>query len=412
MSDEHNPVKSFRESTMRSAYVQCVGGASGDMILGALIDSGVSLEDLIGELARLKVGGYSLVQQKAQRGGLDGTHLKVEISEGGNRKRNFSDFIAVVEASDLADKVIERSCAVFRRLAEAESAVHGTPADETHLHELGTVDTLVDVVGSVIGLEMLGIDRLYCSPFPSGSGVVKTEHGILPVPAPATAALFAMARAPVVPPPGNATNTGEMVTPTGAAILTTLATFKQPSLNVERIGYGLGTRESPYYPNALTLWLGEETGALYNASMRLIETNLDDMTGEMLGYVQERLFELGAKDVWFTPIQMKKNRPATMLSAIVHSDLESNAINMVMRETSTLGVRVRPLERYEAERQNVDIETAYGKVSVKVKRLEGATVSVAPEYEDAKRIAAEQTLPLQEVYRAIQREAEDQLLES
>lgn len=397
---------------MRSAYVQCVGGASGDMILGALLDTGVSLDELNSELAKLKVDGYTLSQQKAQRGGLDGTHLVVELKNGGDRKRNFSDFIAIVEASDLPEKVVQRSCAVFRRMAEAESAVHGTPVDETHLHELGTVDTLVDVVGGIIGLELLGIDRLYCSPFPSGSGVVKTEHGVMPVPAPATAALFAMARAPVVPPPGNATNTGEMVTPTGAAILTTLATFVQPSLNVERIGYGLGTREAAQYPNAIALWLGDETGAMYNADMRLLETNLDDMTGEMLGYVQEKLFDLGAKDVWFTPIQMKKNRPATMLSAIVHSDLESNAVNLVMQETSTLGVRVRPLERYEAERQNVEIETTYGTVSVKVKRLEGATVSVAPEYEDAKRIAAEEKLPLQEVYRTIQREADDQLLES
>ena len=318
---------------MKSAYVQCVGGASGDMILGALIDSGVSLDDLNVELAKLKVDGYTLAHKKSQRGGLDGTHLTVELSDSGNRKRNFSDFIKIVEASDLPDMVIQRSCTVFRRMAEAESAVHGTPVNETHLHELGTVDTLVDVVGCVVGLELLGVERLYCSPFPSGSGVVKTEHGTMPVPAPATAALFAMARAPVVPPPGNATNTGEMVTPTGAAILTTLATFQQPSLNVERIGYGLGTRESAQYPNALALWLGEETGAVYTADMRLIETNLDDTTGEMLGYVQERLFDLGAKDVWFTPIQMKKNRPATMLSAIVHSDLESNAINLVMRET-------------------------------------------------------------------------------
>lgn len=397
---------------MRSAFIQCVGGASGDMILGALIDSGVSLDDLNGELSKLKADGYTLTEQKSQRGGLEGTHLKVELSNGGNRKRNFSDFIAIVEASNLSEKVVERSCAVFRRMAEAESAVHGTPIDETHLHELGTLDTLVDVVGSVAGLEILGIDRLYCSPFPSGSGVVKTEHGVMPVPAPATAALFAMARAPVVPPPGNATDTGEMVTPTGAAILTTLATFQQPSLNVERVGYGLGTRESAHYPNALVLWYGEETGALYNTDMRLIETNLDDMTGEMLGYVQERLFDLGARDVWFTPIQMKKNRPATMLSAIVHSDLETKAINMVMKETSTLGVRVRHLERYEAERQVVKIETAFGTVSVKVKRLEGAAVSVAPEYEDVKRIAIEQALPLQEVHRAVQREAEDQLLES
>lgn len=395
---------------MSSAYFQCIGGASGDMILGSLLDAGLVLSDLQGALANLNADGYSLKAQRTQRGGLEGTHLVVVLDESGRRTHTIKDFVNTVEASGLSDSVIRQSRAVFMRIAEAEARVHGTEPGETHLHELGTLDTLVDVVGSIAGLEMLGVERVYCSAFPSGSGVVRSEHGLLPVPAPATAALFEMANAPVAAPPNNAHNTGEMVTPTGAAILTTIADFEHPRLNVGRIGYGLGTRDSQQYPNALALWIGTEQAAKYSSGVKLIETNIDDMSGEMLGYVQERLFELGARDVWFTPIQMKKNRPATMLSIIVSADNEAETVDLVMKETSTLGVRVRPLERIEAEREVVQVETSLGKVAVKLKRLNGVVVSVAPEYEDARACALQHSLSLQEVFSRIQREAESQMM--
>lgn len=394
---------------MSSAYFQCIGGASGDMILGALLDAGLPLNDLRSALSRLGTGGYTLEAQRSQRGGLDGTHLVVNLDESGRRNHTIQNFIDIAESSGLSDWVVERSCAVFRRLAEAEARVHGNTDGETHLHELGTLDTLVDVVGAMAGLEMLGVNRIYCSAFPSGSGVVRSEHGLLPVPAPATAALFAMANAPLVAAPNNAHNTGEMVTPTGAAILTTIATFRHPQIGVKQVGYGLGTRDSAQYPNALALWLGGETGVVYSSGVRLIETNIDDMTGEMLGYVQERLFAIGARDVWFTPIQMKKNRPAVMMSIIVSADLEAQAIELVMHETSTLGVRVRPLERVEAGREVIQVDTTLGRVSVKVKRLDGRVVSVSPEYEDVRLIALDRGLPLQEVYRVVQREAEEKM---
>ena len=396
---------------MTSAYFQCIGGASGDMMLGALLDAGLAMEDLQGALAKLDVDGYSLRAQRAQRGGLEGTHLVVELEERGRRTRTIQDFVDAVESSGLSDRVIQQSRAIFVRIGEAEAKVHGVEPGETHLHELGTLDTLVDVVGSVAGLEMLGVDSVYCSAFPSGSGVVRSEHGLLPVPAPATAALFEMASAPVAAPPNNAHNTGEMVTPTGAAILTTIATFRHPQISVQRIGYGLGTRDSQQYPNALALWLGTESASKYSTGVKLIETNIDDMSGEMLGYVQERLFEMGARDVWFTPIQMKKNRPATMLSVIVAADKEAEAVEMVMRETSTLGVRVRQLERIEAEREIVRVHTSVGEVAVKVKRLDGTIVSVSPEYEDARVCALNQGLSLQAVFGRIQREAERQLMQ-
>lgn len=380
------------------------------MILGSLLDAGLSLDDLRSALSKLNADGYTLRAQRAQRGGLEGTHLVVELDEAGRKTHTIQSFVNTVEASGLSDRVVRQSREIFLKIGEAEAKVHGTEPGETHLHELGTLDTLVDVVGSVAGLEMLGIESVYCSAFPSGTGVVRSEHGLLPVPAPATAALFEMANAPVAAPPNNAHNTGEMVTPTGAAILTTIATFQHPQLNVSRIGYGLGTRDSQQYPNALAIWLGDERSAKYSTGVTLIETNIDDMSGEMLGYVQERLFEMGARDVWFTPIQMKKNRPAIMLSIIVSADTEAEAVDVVMRQTSTLGVRVRPLERIEAEREIVTMESSVGKVAVKIKRLNGAVVSISPEYEDARSCALEHGLSLQDVYRRIQREAESKFL--
>ena len=381
------------------------------MVLGAVVDAGAPIEEIQSALDKLKIKGISLSQEPAQRGGVTGTLVSVDLEGDAERPRRFQDFIDIVEKSTLPPSVVERSCAVFRRLADAEAMVHGTRPEAVHLHELGSYDTLADVVGSVVGLDLLGIDRLYSSPFPSGSGVIQSAHGVLPVPAPATAALFAMAKAPVVPAPAKAPDTGEMVTPTGAAIVTTLATFTQPSLRVDRVGYGLGSRESQYYPNALALWLGEEIGAAYTTDLTMVETNIDDMSGEFLGYVQERLLQMGARDVWFTPIQMKKNRPATMLSAIVPSDLEQQAVALVMRETSTLGVRVRPLERYEAERRSVEVETSLGRIAVKVKRLEGKSVAVSPEYEACRQVAVDRGIPLQEVYRIVQNEAEEKLLD-
>ena len=380
------------------------------MALGAIVDAGVPLADLEREVRKIGVGGFSLTARRTRRGGVTGTLVSVDLDEDSPRGLGWQDFAGMIDGSALEPAVARRSRNVLRRLAEAEAAVHGATIDDTRLHELGSLDTVVDVVGSVAGLELLQVERVYSSALPSGSGTVKSEHGPLPVPAPATAALMAMASAPVTPPPNGAVDAGEMVTPTGAAILTSLATFRQPSLTLERVGYGLGSRESTQYPNVLALWLGEETGMAYTNDNTLIETNVDDMGGNLMGYLYERLFEMGARDVWFTPIQMKKNRPGTMISAIVPSELESRAVDLIMRESSTLGVRVRPLARYEAERAVVEVDTSLGRVEVKVKRIGGRDVSVAPEYESCRRIALEKGLPLKDVYGVVQREADQALL--
>ena len=382
------------------------------MVLGAIVDAGVPLADLEREVRKIGAEGFRLTARRAQRGGVIGTLVSVDLDEDSPRGLGWADFAEMIDGSSLEPSVATRSRDVLRRLAEAEAAAHGTTVDDTRLHELGSLDTIVDVVGSVAGLELLQVERVYSSALPSGSGIVESEHGPLPVPAPATAALLAMAGAPVVPPPGGAADAGEMVTPTGAAILTSLATFRQPSLTLDGVGYGLGSRESTHYPNALALWLGEETGLAYTTDNTLIETNVDDMGGNLMGYLHERLFELGARDVWFTPIQMKKNRPGTMISVIVPSELESQAVDLIMRESSTLGVRVRPVVRYEAERTVVEVETSLGRVEVKVKRLGGQDVSVSPEYESCRRIALEKGLPLKDVYGVVQREAGQALLGS
>lgn len=380
------------------------------MVLGAVVDAGVPLGIITSALGAMNVTGVALSVEQSQRAGVVGTHVTIELDEQARKSHRFDDFIAAVQSSTLSNSVKQQSTAVFNRMADAEARVHRTSAEHLHLHELGTLDTLVDVVGAIVGLEHLGVGHIFSSPFPMGTGVFRSEHGILPVPSPATSALFTMANAPLVPAPNNPVRTGEMVTPTGAGIITTLAEFRQPHMAMQSQGYGLGTRDPEEYPNVLGLWVGEIAEGEKRGGLSLLETNLDDSTGELLGYVQERLFEIGARDVWFTPIQMKKNRPATMLCAIVDERSESRAADLIMRETSTLGVRVRPIERYEAGREIRTVDTQLGAASVKLKIINGQTVAVSPEYEDCRRIAAEAGLPLNEVFRTVQRAAEDLLL--
>lgn len=380
------------------------------MVLGAVVDAGVPLRVITDALSSMSVSGVDVSVEQSQRGGVVGTHARVELDDQARKSHNFDDFIAAVQSSALSDRVKEQSTNVFNRMADAEARVHRTSTEHLHLHELGTLDTLVDVVGGIVGLEHLGVEQVFSSPFPMGTGVFRSAHGVLPVPSPATSALFTMADAPLVPAPNNPVRTGEMVTPTGAGIITTLAEFRQPAMAMQAHGYGLGTRDPEEYPNVLGLWVGEVAEREKAGGLSLLETNLDDSTGEVLGYVQERLFEIGARDVWFAPIQMKKNRPASMLCAIVDESAERQAADLIMRETSTLGVRVRPIERYEAVREIRTVDTRHGPASVKLKVLNGETVAVSPEYEDCRRIASETGLPLSEVFRTVQRSAEDLLL--
>ena len=386
---------------MRVAYVHSIGGASGDMLLGALVDAGLPLESLKQALAQLTVDGFRISAMQERRAGLAGTRVLVEIDDRDAGPRAVSEFIALVAQSSLPDEVKERATRVFQRLGEAEARAHRTAEGEGVLHELGDLDTLVDVVGAVAGLHILGIETLYASPLLVGSGIVHSSHGAIPAPAPATMELIASARAPVLTPSISHATPGELTTPTGAALLTTLARFEAPHMIVERIGYGLGSRDDPTRPNALGIWLGEEERASKAEGLRLLETNIDDSTPEVLAYTQEELLSLGALDVWFSPIQMKKSRPGVLLSALVPMALEGRAAELILRETTTLGIRVRSVERYEAQREVREVECSVGVVPVKVKRLGQLVVGISPEYEPCRRIAQERGMPLAEVYRLV-----------
>ncbi len=387
----------------RITYLDCFSGVSGDMLLGAVIDTGIPVENLRSELKRLPLEGYELTAGRVKRAGIAATHARVAV-HGQPAPRTLSDVLEIIAASSLPAGDREKGAAVFQRLAEAEAAVHGETVETVRLHDVGAVDAIIDVMGAVAGLRMLGAERLYCSALPLGDGEVAGVHGTLPVPAPATLELVRRAKAPM-----RATSaTGELVTPTGAAIVTALASFSRPEMAVDCVGYGAGTRDPEGRPNVLRLWLGESAGAP-TRPMLLIETNIDDMTGEMLAYVQEKLLTAGAADAWFTPVQMKKGRPAVMLSVICPEADEERVARLLLRETSTLGVRVRPVHRWEAEREVLEFETSLGPAAVKVKRLPGEPPRAAPEFEACRRLAEATGLPLAEVYRIVQTEAEARL---
>ena len=376
------------------------------MLLGALVDAGLSLQDLRGELSKLSLTGYSIEARKAQRGVISGTHITVDLHPKSKDTHTIQDFLSSVQTSSLSGSIKEKACEVLGRLEAAEARVHG----ESHeLQELGEIDTIIDVVGVVAGFEALGIERLYSSPLPSGWGVISSRKGPLPVPVPATMELMIMANARVIPPEGPYLRSGELVTPTGAALITTLASFDAPPLTLERVGYGVGSKDMAEIPNILALWIGETQDVEELPQVILLETNIDDMSAEILGYLQEKLLQNGALDVWFSPIQMKKNRPAVALSVICRPPLESALTKMILEESSTLGVRAHSLRRYEAERDVVMVETSLGQVRVKVKKIDGRVVSLSPEFEDCKEVAEREKLSLQEVYRRVERDARSNL---
>jgi uncharacterized protein (TIGR00299 family) protein len=380
------------------AYFDCFSGASGDMLLGSLIDAGLSLEELQTDLAQLGVGGYELAAEQVTCHGLRGTQLRVAIEPGDRPARTLPAIQRILGGSDLPQSVRDRSLRVFHRLATAEAAIHGTTLEEVHFHELGAVDTLVDVVGFVAALDRLGIQAVYSSPLTLGGGTVMTEHGRLPAPAPATLALLAEVGAPTVPGPAQT----ELLTPTGAALLTEFAAFSQPAMVLHGVGYGFGSKEFEW-PNALRVWLGEALTISPSEEIdqvTLLACNLDDVTGQVLGHTMERLLAAGALDVWFTPIQMKKNRPATELSVLCQPQEAEAMANLLLRETPTLGVRHQILSRSKAARELQPVETPWGTVRMKVKILAGKAVSASPEYDDCAHLAGKHGLPVHKVMEA------------
>ena len=398
---------------MRIAYIQPIGGASGDMMLGALTDLGMPIEHLEDELGKLNVGGYRLEAREETRCEMRGTYLKVDLED--QTRYSPKQLLGTVAGSSLSESVKDRSSQVLNALWAAECRVHGETQDILELEELGSVDTLVDVVGSAIGFEYLEIAGIHAGPLVIGNATPPRWAGGYSNPAPATLELIAAAGAPVVGDKAMYEDAGELTTPTGAALITTLADFSRPAFNVDRVGLGLGTKDPAGFPNVLRVWLAdlaqaEAASSVIQGEVVLLETNLDDVSGLVLGYTQERLFAIGALDVWNTPIQMKKNRPGTILSVLVPKDKEREASELILRETPTLGIRTRPVDRYVADRKMVTIETSLGPVIVKVKLLDGAAISAAPEPDEVRRIALETGMPFQEVYQRTTEAARRELL--
>ncbi|MCD6553973.1 MAG: nickel pincer cofactor biosynthesis protein LarC [Anaerolineae bacterium] len=390
----------------RIVYFDCFSGAGGDMLLSALLDAGLPLERLQAELDKLQLEGYELELEHQVRHGIAGSKLHVRDTLGAHPARHPQDVYALIEASTLPPEVKARSRAVFARLARAEASVHGIPEDEIHFHEVGAVDSIVDIVGVVAGLHALDVTAVYASPLPLGGGFIEIEHGRLPVPAPATLALLSEVGAPTVPHPAQT----ELVTPTAAAILAELARFQRPPMKVHAVGIGFGDKQFPW-PNGLRVWLGEPFHPAQPEADQvvLLECNLDDVTGEALGYTMERLFAAGALDVWFTPIFMKKNRPATMLSVLAPAGEAETLGLILLRETPTLGLRITPpMHRWKTGRRVREVQTVWGAVRVKEKLLGDEVLAAAPEYEDCARIAREHGVPLAQVYTAVQSAATEE----
>lgn len=442
---------------MKTLYLDIFSGISGDMFIGAMLDLGVDAQKLEQELKKLKLDGYHLHTSRKQKSGIEGVkfdvHLEHEHShehvhadgtkhshahhhghhthhshshshgsildmkfhahdedehEHGHEHdhqhgRNFSEIKKLISQSDLSSWVKEKSIAVFQRIAAAEGKIHGHPADEVHFHEVGAVDSIVDIVGACVCLELLGQPRVLAAPVIEGTGFIHCAHGRFPIPAPATLEIFAARGVNV----SQCEEPHELITPTGAALLAEFAENFAPVQNFkpEKIGYGLGTRDNKTRPNVLRALLGENTQTASGLdwetdTIAVLETNLDDIAPEILGDFVERALAAGALDVFHTPVQMKKNRPGVLLTVLCAAGDADKFSEMLLRETSAFGVRRTLTERRKLKRDFATIKTQHGEVTVKLGRLNGKIVQAAPEYESCRALAAKHQLPLRQIYEA------------
>ncbi|HEY3322949.1 MAG TPA: nickel pincer cofactor biosynthesis protein LarC [Planctomycetota bacterium] len=394
-------------------YLDPFSGIAGDMFVGALLDLGLDLARLHHELAKLNLGGYQLSARRVQRGGISAMKFDVQIDNAGHQHRTLTDIRNILEAAPLSEKVKNQSLKVFTKLAEAEGKIHNMPAEQVHFHEVGAIDSIVDTVGACVGMELLGIETLWCGPVALGSGgFVKCEHGLLPVPVPATAELmrgWPLRQTPVEK---------ELTTPTGAALVAALATPQPvlPPLTIEKIGYGAGTREEQSVPNVLRAIIahapanpsprgrgenniGTEAGATSDTILE-IRANIDDAAPEVLGYLAESLLAAGVLDVFFTAIQMKKSRPATMVTVLAEEHQLDAVAALLFREGSTFGLRYERQARLKLARQIKTVQTPFGEVRVKIGSWLGQVVSVHPEFDDCRARAKEKNVPLRQVIEA------------
>jgi pyridinium-3,5-bisthiocarboxylic acid mononucleotide nickel chelatase len=383
---------------MKLAFFDCFSGISGDMVLGALLDAGVPIDHLRTELAALSVPGWSLTPSKVWKNGISATHVNVQ-TEDTQTHRSLSTILDIISKSALPTDIQQRAAAIFRNLGLAEASVHDVPLERIHFHEVGAVDAIVDIVGSCIGFAYLGIESFACTPLNVGGGTAKMAHGVLPVPAPATARLLL----------GKPTySTGiqrELVTPTGAAIVATLCSSfgSQPPMTVSAIGYGAATSDLEGQPNVLRLMVGEAAqkpplGA--EETIRVLEANLDDMNPQIFGYFLDKALAAGALDVFATPVQMKKNRPGMLVTVLCNPADETKLQEMLFAETTTLGVRAHTAERHVLPREWQTVATRFGDVRIKVARVNGVVRQASPEFDDCRKLAEERNVPLQRVMEA------------
>jgi uncharacterized protein (TIGR00299 family) protein len=378
----------------RIAYLDCVGGLAGDMLVAALVDVGADAELLRSLPGRLGLDGVGVEIERVERQGVGALHISFPAS-GDPGHRDWRTIRRLLQRADLTEQVRTRSTAVFARLAAAEAHVHGVPVDDVHFHELGAVDTLMDICGVVLLLAALGVEQVACSPLPVAGGTVEAAHGTLPLPAPAVVELLRGAPLYGVP------TGGELVTPTGAALAAELVSRfgELPPLTLERVGTGAGTRDSAGRPNVVRVFLGEAAG-LVTHEVVLLETNLDDLSPELVPDAVAACFAAGALDVWTTPAQMKKGRPGFVLSVLARPHDEQAVARAVLEQTSALGLRVSRLARYELEREERSVELDGGSVRVKIGRLDGRVVNVAPEHDDCAALAARTGRPVKSVWAA------------
>ena len=388
---------------MKIAYFDCFSGASGDMLLGALLDAGVDLAALEAELRRLPVAGWTISAEKTKKKGIAATQVRV-VSGEHHPHRGLSEILKLIEAAasaGLSRRAATLASRIFTRLGEAEAKIHNTTTEKIHFHEVGAVDAIVDIVGVAIGFEMLGIEQFFCSALNLGGGRIEAAHGILPVPAPATAELLLGA------PTYSSGIERELVTPTGAAIITTVAKSfgAMPAMTVSKIGYGSGTADLPAQANVLRIFVGEAlahglasaAASAGDESIAVIEANFDDLNPQVYGYFAEKAIEAGALDVFCAAVQMKKGRPGQLVTLLSPLDRADALTELLFRETTTIGVRTHQASRRILAREWVPVETQHGTVRMKVARANGHILNAAPEYEDCRRIASERGVPLKQV---------------
>ena len=382
------------------AYIDMPSGLSGDMLLGCLVDAGWSVQALreVVQRLRLPVSQWQVEVRPVMKGPMRATLVEVHAQEG-HVHRGLSDITAMIQAGDLPMEVKSRAIGAFTKLAQAEAKVHGVTVEKIHFHEVGAVDAIIDIVGGCAGLHALGVQKVYASAVPLGTGMTRSAHGMIPLPAPATLEMLTAAKAPTRPAPGP----GEWVTPTGAALLCELATFTQPPMLLDKLGTGAGQCDCPW-PNVARLWVGAALPATIPAAesgLVQLETNLDDMNPQLYGSVMDSLLGAGAKDVWFTPVQMKKGRPGVVVSVLTDPAHQAPLAQTLLKQTTTLGVRAIPVtHRHEAQRDWHEVTTAFGTVRVKVKWVDGLPMGAMPEFDDCRRLAEDKKLAVKQVHDA------------